>query len=564
MNDPVKRLTQISTTPSDREAFNAWLQGQDAIDFLIDNAREDEFVVYAGIGSTFMHGIVVPAALVNPPDLQDLLSWSCDPWSSWGTCCSYSDKPEVSISPPLDHTRSKTLDRGEQLVFGRSFAGRLGDKSYFEVLQKFVHLFDLHFLPERDSYCRLDKRGDVEDAIRIVSIPAKNDSLGGSIVTFDRDLLEQYLALTESVIVRTFDFTRIRPSEFICWSAAETERCLHDDLFYRSRIEPGKGSYMRGVQIVRPVTSKEALRERFSPTYRERREYASFIAHDWKNNVVTEISCAPGHTANYFTKSELPYETSPVFFRPEVLSKYKSDSEKYRLQDRSISCRGAWYLQTYDINEAGQVHTYIVYLQALPYEEQLYWKSYNEPPKGPISKRALKTDFEGNWDLEYDALSSLKRAFSELHRQHVPWWTQRTEKLLDQVHYPATSSPDEWANEILLLDQLIVEGFEERWLRQEAQSLGRTPDLQFRSLKLIEECLTGLGFEQDHARQITEPFHSVHALRSKLKGHASGEDATAIKRRALAEHGSYKEHFRNLCQRCDESIRTVSEALKRA
>ena len=59
-----------------------------------------------------------------------------------------------------------------------------------------------------------------------------------------------------------------------------------------------------------------------------------------------EISTAPGETANHFTKSDLPFETSPAFFRPEVLQRYKSDTDRYTLEDRSISCRGAWHLQT--------------------------------------------------------------------------------------------------------------------------------------------------------------------------------------------------------------------------
>ncbi len=125
--------------------------------------------------------------------------------------------------------------------------------------------------------------------------------------------------------------------------------------------------------------------------------------------------------ANYFTASDLPFEMSPAFFRPDVLLKYKGDSEKYRLEDRSITCRNAWHLETYDINDAGQVHTYLIYLQRLPYDEQLYWKSYNEKPKSSISKRAFTTDFEGNWYNEYDALASLKEFAFELDHERVPW-----------------------------------------------------------------------------------------------------------------------------------------------
>jgi hypothetical protein len=33
---------------------------------------------------------------------------------------------------------------------------------------------------------------------------------------------------------------------------------------------------------------------------------------------------------------------------------------------------------TFDINDEGQVHTYLRYLRDLPYKGQLYWKAFNE------------------------------------------------------------------------------------------------------------------------------------------------------------------------------------------
>jgi hypothetical protein len=358
----LEALHQISIAPLEKEAFNAWLEAKDAVAFLTDNAQQDEFVVYAGVEHTFIHAILVPASLMNPPDIDDLLSWSFNPFSSWGTWITFNEPRSVSISPPLDHTGSKTLDQGEQLVFGRAFEGRVADKNYFEILQKFVHLFDLHFLLERNAYCRLDKYGDIEDVIRIIKVAGERDESGGTVITFKRDLLDQYMALTDSVIARTYDFTRLRFSHFGGWSnRSNPQYTIDGDLFYRSIVEPGHASYMRGCQIVRPLMAKEIIIRRLAHGDEEERKYASFVAYDWKNRVIREVSSAPGDTANYFTKSDLPFELSPAFFRPEVLAKYKSDSEKYRFEGRSISCRGAWHLQTYDINDAGQVHTYIVY-----------------------------------------------------------------------------------------------------------------------------------------------------------------------------------------------------------
>ena len=48
MPDPIKTLIEISPAPSDKEAFESWLTGQDAIVFLKDNAQQDQFIVYAG------------------------------------------------------------------------------------------------------------------------------------------------------------------------------------------------------------------------------------------------------------------------------------------------------------------------------------------------------------------------------------------------------------------------------------------------------------------------------------------------------------------------------------
>ncbi|WP_155636014.1 hypothetical protein [Burkholderia stagnalis] len=98
-------------------------------------------------------------------------------------------------------------------------------------------------------------------------------------------------------------------------------------------------------------------KEESSPT--RTKEYATFKIFDRKNNVEVETSCAPEFLSNYFQKSDLPWEISPAFFRPDVLHRFKADPEKYSLDDRSISCRNAWYLKSYDINEAGQVHAYI-------------------------------------------------------------------------------------------------------------------------------------------------------------------------------------------------------------
>jgi hypothetical protein len=557
----IAKLFAMTTVPPRGEGkFDLWLEQKDSLDFLARNEREEDCVIYASMSHVFLHSAIVPLSQLTPPDVDDLLKWSCRPSDTWSV---WASDNKVGLDPPFENPGSKSLQGAEALIFTRSFEGYVGKKGYVELLQKFAHIFDLHYVSEQSAYCRLDRHGDVVPMVKIGSIDnAANPFDSGRYLTINRELLDDYMFLTGTALVRLFDFTRFHPESFGGWGdLRETTRIDNNMLHARLTIQRGTGSYLRGFQVLRTNTTQQSVIDRIWG--REEKRYATFIAQDWKNKRIAEISCDPKRLSNYFTQSELPFEISPAFFKAEVLRKYKADSEKYTLEERSISCRGAWYLQTYDINEVGQVHTYLIYLSRLPYEEQLYWKSFNEPPRGPISKRAYTTDFEGEFSQEAEALSALKYRLRELHRHNVPWWSLRSEALVDKVLAPFTTSADEWADDILKLDQLLIEGFDAKWLRRKCIQLGRQPEPNFGSLKLIEECLLGLEFEGHDARAMVEPLRELHDMRTKLKGHASDDSGRALRKQALADHGSYREQFMDLCTRCDYSVERITAAFEK-
>lgn len=550
MKDDIAHLTELCTKLPPAASKDQWLQMKDMIAYFIANAESDDFVTYARVANLILNSAFVPNRALSPIDEADLLLWDSDPFSTW----SYSEggrPPQCEVCHPLEHCGSKTLRQGEPVLFGRDFDGRVGDKTYFELNQKFAQICDIHLMPERNAYCALDENGDVEDAVSIRKIKLPGHTETGTVVLLKRKHLDEYLRIADCSVVRTFDCMRFT-KEFFGWNGSDpTKISVIPTLFYYFHLEGNHASFARGCQHVTRRTA----------ALKPKKMHESFIAYDWKSKQVIEISCSPGQTSNYFTKSDLPYELSPAFFRPEVLARYKTDKDKYTLEDRSVRCRGTWSLETYDINEAGQVHTYIACLRNLPYTEQLHWKAHNEPPKGSISKRAFMCDFKGEWHEEYDPLPSLKNALTEIRARLAPWWSLRCETLLERVNYPVTASADEWAEEILGLDQLLVEGFEEKWLRKKSEELGRTPDDKLRSLKLIHECLIGLNYEPDHAKTIVTPLAELHDLRSKVKGHAQGSEAAALLKSVQAKHGSYKKHFKDLAARCDESLRAIAKAL---
>src|SRR6202163_1704378 len=121
MSDMSASLIKSSVVPAEKKAYEVWLEQEDALSLLEANPHQDDFVVFASLMHAFVHAVLVPDSLVSPPNIEDLMSWNFNAHTSWGISYASSDPPSISVSPPLDHTGSNTIDQGEQLVFSRSF-----------------------------------------------------------------------------------------------------------------------------------------------------------------------------------------------------------------------------------------------------------------------------------------------------------------------------------------------------------------------------------------------------------------------------------------------------------
>lgn len=542
-----------------------WLEGAEGgVDYLVQNARSEEIILYTNAGQAFVNSILVPLANVSPPDGEALQSAHIDAYSHWALeHVSGGGKPDrMYLSPPIDAHSCTTLEGAQQLVFRRHFSGVDKGVPRTELSQSLVQALDLYWREEENAFCKLNEDGDIQPIIHLYDLIAQTGEEAAMPVTIDAEQLHRYMAVTETALLTKFDFTRYRGGSFSGWHDVERAGVNDNDLFYHSGKQSG-GSFVNGVLIVRPVLTKDMLIARANREWRdEDKQYAVFKAHDWKNRRLAEISCGPSALASYFERdSPLPFQTTPAFFRPEVLQKYKADPEKYRLEHRSIHARAGWYLKSYDVNDAGQVHTYLCDLGDLPHKEQLYWQSFNEWPKAPISKRAMETDFEGNFSTEPDPLADLKYEVSKLDKIKPPYWQPRGDGLAAALHYPLTASVEEWANAILALDQLVIEGFSTKPLRQRLKDSGTPLNKQWGSLKLLLEVLTAGGLDEDEAEEIMKPLQLLHHLRSKTKGHAAQTEKAALIKVARKDHGSLPKHFRALLNDVLASFERLVELL---
>ena len=546
-----RQLEQLSIKPDiDDPNFDDWLAQTDALDFLHKNTQDKFLVIYAGSKSVFINSLFVSESKLEPLPVKDLLKWNCNGYASW-------EIVETSNHLYIDH-RLSYLKCADQIVYIRDFESVPEVGKYVEISHKFTQAFRIHYIRERNAWCHIDENGDIKPVVCVLGKKNKSSFYEGLAVLIKRDFLEQYAALTNSVLVRFFNFTRIT-NRFMTWQSNLNlkERKCRDSIYYYYRVEKKIASCIRGFQIIPCMDSKENILNGLKYYNKSDREYVDFICLDWKNNKIREHSCSPKQLASYSIESDLPDELSPVFFNPEVLLKYKDDSEKYSLTEHSVSCRDTWNLETYDINEEGQVHTFMIYLSRLPYKEQLHWKRYNEEPKASIFEQSYKNDFLGTWSSEYDPLNSLKDKLRQ--SSGFLFWNLKDEQLLNPVNYTVTDSKDEWSRDILRLHQLLIEGFNQQWLRETANKLNAPSKHNIQSITLIKNILIKLNYDENKAHEIVKPFRVLNDHRNKLI-HSSIEGAKQLKSQAFENHGSLPQHFRQLVAECDHSMEVLIKA----
>ena len=275
-NDRVLRaLESISRIPE--ADAGEWLSSAEkSIEFLKLNVQSDRLVLFASMPCVLIHVVLAPLRNLDPPDQEDLTRDFVAPDAAWAIEHAWGggEPARVYLSPPL--AGRKTLKDGEKLYFSRSFAG--SRRRSIEISQKLVHALDLHFIEERNAYCRLDDEGDLEDVISITEKDKDSWAEHLTLVTIQmRDFVE-YMRLSDMGMVIFFDFTRVDHRSFHGWTDQKHFDRKAPDLFYNGGVMPGHASYVNGRMVARPSITMEDI-------VRARTEASDPASHDIKTSL---------------------------------------------------------------------------------------------------------------------------------------------------------------------------------------------------------------------------------------------------------------------------------------
>jgi hypothetical protein len=258
--------------------------------FLVNQHTSDSIVLYGNAdaegASLYVTSILIPKTEADLTRRGRYTSWGGSPFDSpsCGLVYGGGSGPRVEYNEPHSHSSDPSFRGGKRLVFGRTFEGLRDAKSYFELSQELTHAHGLHWVDERDAWCRPDDSGDVVEPAKVDAIELPGGRHAAKTVSLNRDLLNLHMAATGTCLVQMFDFT-VTPAEFHGFDGGK-EKQFSDPartLVMKYRLDGNGASYFRGAQIVFPPLSAKKLGEKIYLAEKAPKKFASFVTQDFKN-----------------------------------------------------------------------------------------------------------------------------------------------------------------------------------------------------------------------------------------------------------------------------------------
>lgn len=343
----------------------------------------------------------------------------------------------------------------EPLVFIRNYHGFRDNHP--EISEEFRFFHNLYYERKRDEFVKFDESGEEIPVVRF-----KN----GTVLIRLKEI-RQFLSIKEMHLALFFVHFRYSNVDVTTVPEMDQEEFYQDDLtVYRFKIMADKYgmsdcptvSAIRGKKLIRPFSKEKNVSEKTKEISEE------FIIGETPDGDVT-YACEP-NALNYLW---------PVYFKREVLQRYYNAPERFSVEDSLLRCKSSWGLRM-DNNHEDVVIVYLGDLyRDLPAKERAYWKPFNIPPKGKISRAKLMRDFMAEPCNPEGKDLLFKQRYSQLNKEwskQYGWPLFRQLKEQDQhffqnLRVPLNNSQSEFDMQVLTLAKVLVDALNEAAIQQD-------------------------------------------------------------------------------------------------
>ena len=433
---------------------------------------------------------------------------------------------------------------------------------HFELLQEFILYHKACFVDQGEGcWMTFSSTGDDVTIAR-----HRATETGERQIQVSVSALRDFLSAGRWLLVRAHDHRRERPyvalpnDQEVVIATTRDDRRLFEVLVtnrWQLREEEVTLSRLLGFDIVLPFSQVPAERRWWD---RGAEQYERFIVGVDDDGSPIERSC--GGVEHEEKGVDPAHGITPVYFRLEVLDKYRNDPERYPGGQPAFGNR--WGIH-HDVNDEGLVQVYLVDLSHIPYPEQRYWKQFNVPPSGGITVERFSRDFLLRPLPPRDLTRRLPHALhhvSVASQQHFGFdlflpLAPSDAHVEAALHYPISDRAGDFDQQLAALAKLLCESINASQLRT-LTGLSIESDGPIKgSIDLLHASLRHLGADADEADRIARPLRDVQSLRSAGTAHRRGPNWA----RALAKTGlsnmTWPEAHTELLMRLLESLHRI-------
>lgn len=416
----------------------------------------------------------------------------------------------------------------EFLIYERKYDN--GDENiYFDLMQDFIIFYNLKEYYE-DEFNKLYKYYNINTAEwEYIVIISKNN------VKIRYNFLFYYMSQKRKNLIINFDYLRKSycSLEELEIETKENTHTESENIAYTENIT-NISKVMGSLWGICFIKFKDNFAD---PRKKDKGKYEEFIIgiDEYGNDIL--FTCNKKEISKH--DHENPKEdlyTKPIFFKKEVLRKYIENPEKYFIKDGYMGRNDMHWVIEIDNSTDDYIATPLSRLSDLPYDEQLYWKSFNiNRENRKISVTAFIRWYAGEYsepigrDLKFKRIFEL---FNNNWNKKFGWYLFKLLNENDQHNFDSIflleNTIKQFDSCILSLTKILVDSINEEEIEKEIKNSNRTIEKDTKGigkLKLFLEIKNTSDY-----KNIIEVFRNLQTIRSTSIAHRKSNDNKAYEK----------------------------------
>ena len=455
----------------------------------------------------------------------------------------------VDDGTEVRYFRSGSLPEFEPLVVLQEFFGVVPDE--LNISEDFRFLMRLWRDPKSRNYYEIQESGDKELAIRI----------SGERIEVRTPLLKRYLAARQldavlyidSNVGIDYDGDPADLDDFYELTFSPESLTCSSRYVWRDRSQSGRiWTRFLAKRIIKAPPREKCRIWPWDKVGAD--EYPEFIISEDEFGEPVRWTCNPDSLQDYYGKNpDAPHYLTPVFFKPDVLSRYY-DSDDYEVRDSYLSCGQLWGVSL----DNGCLDYVSVFLgdigRDIPQSHWDHWKAHNIAPLGRMSEAAIRRSFFNQSVESGNPEHRFKRAYRDLQEKWEAAWGwrlhRRAEELdagvFSRLRIPVNESEAEFRVQLHNLALILVDLLNEKSL---IQGMGRVSGE--RGLDKLKRFL--VSNEYEYVDRDIPLLRKVQQMRSRIAAHASGSGGRAFLEKELGDR-SHREYVVELIEESTQML----------